>query len=428
VSTIEDRVRAAFRADAETVRPGAIPGPPMRPARSGPRRPRPRWVRFLIPMAAATAVAAVVVGVSMAVPALRGPGHRTGTRASSAPFSPEPGYGKYPLPTSEPLPAPALGAMASSGVPASAPVPGVPRYYVTNGIIGSSVTDQLVVRDTATGAVAGRLSPPGNDLFASVAAVAGDRTFVTAVTGHGCTDSRLYQFRLNDQGQPGPLEPLHVTVPGSISQIGGDLAITSDGRTIAYNASLCGRAENEVGVVDLATQHVATWAAPVNPRDNLATQVMGLSLSADGSLLGFETFSGARVLSTGAPGGSVFQRSRMISRTALWAALGASDATLYTCAVSPDTTPLPRTGGVTYAAAPLAGGQPTVIARRTGLPSPQCWASLDPSGGYLLVEYPAHGPYPLDAGYVRAAVLNLGTGRLTPTPAAAFSGPEDIAW
>jgi len=425
VSTLEDRVRAAFRADAETVLPDAVPGPPARPARSRPRRSRPRWVRFLIPLAAATAVAAVVVGVSMAVPELRGPGHRAGTPASSAPFSPVP---KYPLPTSGPLPAPVLGAMASRGVPASAPAPGVPRNYVTNESIASTVNDQLAVRDTATGAVVGRISPPGDDLFASITAVAGDRTFVTAVTGHGCTDSRLYQFRLNDQGQPGPLEPLHVTVPGSISQIGGDLAITPDGRTIAYNAALCGRAENEVGVIDLATRQVATWAVPLDPRDNLATQVMGLSLSADGSLLGFETFSGARVLNTGAPGGSVFQRGRMISRTALWAALGASDATLYTCAVSPDTTPLPRTGGVTYAAAPLDGGQPKVIARRTGLPSPQCWASLDPSGGYLLVEYPVHGPYPLDAGYVRAGVLNLRTGRLTPTPAASFSGPEDIAW
>jgi hypothetical protein len=428
VSTIEDRVRAAFRADAETVQPDAIPGPPVRPARPRPRPSRPRWVRFLIPLTAATAVAAVVVGVSMAVPAMRGPGHRAGTPASSAPFSPVPKYPKYPLPTSGPLPAPVLGTTASRGVPASTPVAGVPRYYVTNVIIASTVSDQLVVRDTATGSVVGRISPPGSDVFASIAAVAGDRTFVTTLTGHGCTSSRLYQFRLNDQGQPGPLEPLHVTVPGSISQIGGDLAVTPDGRTIAYNASLCGRAENEVGVIDLATRHVATWAAPVNPRDILTTQVMGLSLSSDGSLLGFETFSGARVLNTGVPGGSVFQRGRMISPTALWAALGTGDATLYTCTVSPHTTPLPRTGGVTYAAAPLAGGQPKVIAGRTGLPSPQCWASLDPSGGYLLVEYPAHGPYPLDAGYVRAEVLNLRTGRLTPTAAASFSGPEDIAW
>ena len=36
MSTLEDRLRAAFRADAETVRPEAIPGVPERPQRPCP--------------------------------------------------------------------------------------------------------------------------------------------------------------------------------------------------------------------------------------------------------------------------------------------------------------------------------------------------------------------------------------------------------
>ena len=39
MSTLEDRVRAAFRADGETVRPETIPGVPERPARRALGRP-----------------------------------------------------------------------------------------------------------------------------------------------------------------------------------------------------------------------------------------------------------------------------------------------------------------------------------------------------------------------------------------------------
>lgn len=121
--------------------------------------------------------------------------------------------------------------------------------------IAPNATASLVVRDTATGKIAGRLSPPSGAVFKAVAAPADDSTFVTAVAlGNACT-SELYQFRLNRQGQPGPLVPLHITVPGNYSEA-GDLAITSDGRTIAYATYLCGRGVGEVGVINLAAGHV----------------------------------------------------------------------------------------------------------------------------------------------------------------------------
>jgi hypothetical protein len=123
-------------------------------------------------------------------------------------------------------------------------------------------------------------------VFKAVAAPAGDSTFVTAVAqGNACT-SQLYQFQLNRRGQPGPLMPLHITVPGNYSEF-GDLAVTPDGRTIAYATYLCDGA-GEVGVINLATGHVGVWttSGPLQPA--------GLSLSADGSRLSYDTLPGGQ--------------------------------------------------------------------------------------------------------------------------------------
>jgi hypothetical protein len=110
VSTLEERIRDAFRADAETVRPEAIPGPPAPPA-----RPRRAWFgsrrrRVLIPLAAATAVIALAVGLWLATPLFGG-------RVSPplpGPFRPLPTAGSQPA---GPVPVPTLGASASQGVP-----------------------------------------------------------------------------------------------------------------------------------------------------------------------------------------------------------------------------------------------------------------------------------------------------------------------
>lgn len=382
MTTLENRLRDAFRADAETVRPETIPELPARPVRRGPKRARSRLTRALVPLTAAAAVTAVALSVSLVAPLLRGNGH--------------PG--------------------ASRGVVTSAP--GAPRFYVTVWI-APNATDSLVVRDTATGKVVGRLDPPRGAVFKAIAASAGDRTFVTAVMGASACTSQLYRFQLNRQGQPGPLVPLHITVSGNYSEI-GDLAVTPDGRTIAYATYLCGRGVGEAGVINLATGHVRVWST------SGFLQPAGLSLSADGSLLAYDTLPGARILNTNAPAGPLAERSRVVSRTAGWAALAGDGASLYVCTVSPSGPPAPRRGTLTYGTESTATGHQQLIARWAGLPDPQCWASLDPSGPYLLVQYPVSVPNA--SGWVRPAILDLRSGRLTQIAAPAYYGPLDVAW
>jgi len=440
VNELEQRIGDALRADAATVRPESIPGVPPRPLRPGSRRPGPRrtaesWSgrrRVLIPLAAAAAVAAIVVSLTVARPML-GAGLKGTSTAGPTPGLPRPISG--PTVGSQPahlgpVPKPVLGPTASRGVPATTAAPGVPRYYVTIYITGvgtPAVSDRLIVRDTATGKVVGQLDPPANAVFAGLAATAGGRTFVTAISlGNSCTTSQLYQFRLNAQGQPGAPVSLHVAVPGNIAQSVGDLAITPDGQTIAYATNGCDGSAKAVGLINLATRHVRVWNESGGPGNSLTDQVQSLSLSASGGLLSYESAGPVRILNTSAPGGSVFDHSRVVSATTFWGALASDGASFYGCALSPNDGMLPNVGTLTYYELPLAGGRQQVIGRWANVPGPQCLASLDPAGNYLLVQFPAtaHG---VD-DWSRAAVLDLHTGRLTSIDAPAFYGPFDIAW
>jgi hypothetical protein len=431
VNELEERIRDALRADAATVRPESIPGVPPRPLqtpRPGSRRtarPGSPRGRVLVPLAAAAAVAATVVGLTVARP-LPGSGRPAPGSAVASPSPRRPA-----LPTirrrpvaSKPLPKPVLEPTASRGVPASAAASGVPRYYVTVWVVAPTTTDSIVVRDTTTGKVTGRMTPPKNAVFDSVAATAGDRTFLTAVTaGNGCT-TQLYQFSLNSGGQPGPLVPLNITLPLRVSQGEGELAITPNGRTIAYDGGCGGEFEDQVGVIDLARHHVTVWSVPPG-LDSLSDLIRGLSLSADGHLLGYEVFPhGMRVLDTRSAAGSVLARSRAVPGDLLWGAVSADGQTVYGCASSPGV--IPTSGPLTYTAVSLANGGQHVMARWASVPGPQCWAGLDPAGNYLLVEFPTAVPQAAD--WSRPAYLDIRTGRLTSISAPAFYGPLDVAW
>jgi hypothetical protein len=429
MSTLEDRLRDAFAADADLVRPESIPAaPPARPARAAPGRPGSRRARVLIPLASAAAVIAIVTSLSLAAPQLL-PGARPGPGpANSGPtglFAPTPGGSSASPGVLRPVPMPVLAADASRGVPSSAPAPGVPRFYVTVYNAPAGPVNYIVVRDTTAGQVVATITPPAGHFFAGMAATAGDRTFVTAVEPNsGCT-SQLYWFQLNRQGRPGPLVPLHVTVPGTYSET-GDLAITPDGGTIGYATYLCD-AEGEVGVIHLATRQVRTWSEDFSP-PNVSVSPIGLSLSADGRLLGFTTFAGTRVLQTSAPAGPLAARSQLVSGNVIWAALAADGDALYGCAVSPYRSGglIPSVGTLTYGLIPLTGGGSKVIASWPGVTGPQCYASLDPAGNYLLVQFPTIANGVDD--WSRPAILDLRTGKLTEINAPAFYGPFDIAW
>jgi hypothetical protein len=443
MSTLEDRLRDAFRADADLVRPDSIPAaPPRRAARNAPRRPRSRRTRALIPLAAAAAVVAIVAGLSLAAT------QHGGSRPAAGSSSPPPGPTPTPSAPAGPLPKPTLAANASQGVPASAPAAGVPRFYAAV-YLPAGVRNYIVVRDTATGQVTGRIDAPRGAVFAGLAATAGDRTFITTIqAGSGCS-VQLYQFQLNQRGAPGPMEPLHIALP-SAPEGEGDLAITPDGRTIAYESGVCNTApyENEVGVINLATGQARVWAVPLALVNSaLVWPNMDVSLSANGGLLGYAmTLHGAGVLPTSAPAGSLFARSRPVSGPVIWAAIAGDGRSLYGCSVSHGRgQPTTYVGALSYSRISLTGGGNQVIASWPDVTGPQCFASLDPAGNYLLVQFPtvAHGvdgssrPAVVNVNlrnglpvniWSRAVILNLRTGQLTNINAPAYFGPFDIAW
>jgi hypothetical protein len=380
---------------------------------------------ILVPLAAAAATIAIVAGVTVAVRSTGGPGQPAGIQ--SVPVSAD----------TVALPQPVLGSgtkAASRRVPASSPSQGVPDYYVTSGGPNDATADRIQVWDTSTGKLAGSIRPPQGTTFMAIAATAGDKTFVTEAVPNpasGCPiSSELYQFQLSNRGKPGQLKPLNIAIPGwSVEP--GSLAITPDGRTIAYDTWLCHQNRYELGVIDLASGRVHLWDAYGTSHSQAA-----LSLSADGSLLSYVTqFGWAESLRTSAPQGLVSQRSRVTSLHADWAALSSNGATLYTCsapgpAPTADTAPMASTpvstGSVTYGTMPAAGGTQHPIVSGPGLPSPQCWATLDPSGGYLLVQYPVAGQ---GGSWLRPAVLDLGTGQLSLISGApAMNYLHDLAW
>jgi hypothetical protein len=417
-SDLENLLRDGMVRFTEGIRAPGDLAPAVSRMRRRPVARRP----VLVPLAAAAALIAIVAGVTVAVRSADGPGQPTGSQPVASVAG-----------TALPQPVLGSGGPASRGVPAASASRGVPAYYVTSGGPNDLTADRIQVRDTKNGKLVGTISPPQGTTFMTVAATAGDRTFVTeAVAGadSGCpSSSELYQFRLSDRGKPGPLEPLNITIPGwSVEP--GSLAITPDGRTIAYDTWICHQNRYELGVIDLASGSVHLWESYGTSHSEAA-----LSLSADGSVLSYVTqFGWAETLPTSAADGLVSQRSRVISLHADWAGLGSDGATLYTCsapgpAPTADTVPSSTpagSGSVTYDTVSGAGGDQHVIASWHALPSPQCWATLDPAGGLLLIQYPVAGK---DGPWLRPAVLYPGTGQLRLIPGAPrFNYPHDLAW
>jgi hypothetical protein len=385
VSALEDRLRGAFRADAELVRPETIRrlrDPATRPAalRRGSFGPR----RLLSSMAVVMAMVLIAVGLSVAPTLLGGNAHHANRRP--------------------------VGPVTKTVFP---------RFYVT-------AWGSLIMRDSSTGKITGQLSPPHGMSFAVVAATAGDRTFVTAgelITRQGCT-AQLYSFRLNELGQPGPLTPLHITVPGNFNVTGG-FAVTPDGRTIASTTFLCGQGQQELRVINRATGRTRIWTNPLAFSGDL-------SLSADGRLLAFIPLgeSATRLLRTSAPAGSVAARSRPVSRGMVWGILASNGRSLYGCTVSQErgapSAGVVQHGTVTYYQQSIATGRRKTLVSWHNVAWPYCTATLDPSGRYLLIQYPVNVPNHSD--WAVPVALDIRTGRIARIPAPAFEGPADIAW
>lgn len=298
MNTLEDKIRAALRQTAEEIPP--YPVPPLRLSghriRDAWHTRRHRMGPWLTPLAAATAVAAVVVA-SVAIPRVIG-AHR---------------------------PPAAHGAGGSSALA------GLPPYYLNlHADKPSDWPHQAIVRATRTGAVTATLTPPapysawlqaaGNGTgHAFVLAAATQRVFHQ----HGGTyrmpgRSKFFLLRLDQGGHHTTLTALPVTVPAgeveafALSPDASKLALAWGGGDRGVRGPV-----PTIAVVDLATGATRTWTWPGGPRITANSGGNGevLSWTGDGRILAYQQWLNGgidiRLLDTTTPGGSLPAGSRL---------------------------------------------------------------------------------------------------------------------
>lgn len=315
MNTIEDRVRAATRAAAQTVAPGSTPPPPPLPAR-GRRGPAAHshlgrgWSGWAVPLAAAT-VAAAVIATSVVV--------------SGALFV---GHARRPSHT-------AAGRTGTVTLhPAPAAPPGIPAYDVAlaPGPLAAQST-RAVVRATATGSVLATVRPPRPyATFTGVTGAADDRTFVLAAqpgqqpAASGRVRTKFFLLRLDPAAGTARLAALP-TPTGSGKWIqGAGLSLSPDGGKLAVAFSVGG--QSVIEVFDLAGGPVREWKATLLGGIVVGTDLLGanaLSWAADGHTLAFDAWGPARVevraLDTSAPGTSL-SASRLVMTFPNWNTTG----------------------------------------------------------------------------------------------------------
>lgn len=308
MNTIEERIRAAARAAADTVPPDSVP--PLRlPAarlsrfRRGRRDPRPGavWVRRLAPVAAALAVVAVAVSVVTISRSSHAPVTSTGT---AAPGGVRPG--------------PPISTYVRSGQ--------VPPYYVAIHGHPNVSPSYAVVQATVSGKTLATINPPTADgTIVAVTAAADDRTFVLSVQpraprggDQAFEASTFYMVRLSSSGQPGRLTKLPMSVPTGALVTG--LALSPSGRKLAIAVEPNNGKDlnlQEIRIYTLGTGAVRTWKGDGNIGSG-PDDPKSVSWTADERTLAFDWNSassgGVGLLNVDAPGSSLLADSRLQAR------------------------------------------------------------------------------------------------------------------
>ena len=324
MSGLEDRLTAAYLATAELVREDAVPTEaPAQPTvpgrmvasagRAGTRSARHAW--GVAPIAAATAVAAILVTAGVVGPHVLA--------------------GRHPSPlTHSRHHARAHPRHHASAHPAA--ISGLPEFVVV------STTTGLEVVQTTTGHVTGQISTPGGQIFARIAGDGSDRTFYVAAQQAdltaGCR-AYLYRFSLSAAGQPSALTPLPRNGQGGLPTA---LAVSADGRKLAFSLTYCasnggttvplGQASGYIGVVDAASGKLTRhWTFTLG--EDYATS---MALTPNGRTLVFSQFLPdgsaitAKTLRANTPSGTVDQASTVVGLPGV-SSLSAGPAALYAC-------------------------------------------------------------------------------------------------
>jgi hypothetical protein len=296
------RLRDALRAAADLLPPSATAeqAPDSATAVRARRRPRSGHA-WLVPLAAAAAVAAVLLASVLATSNL---GRPAGTGSGT------PGPGQ------------ASAAM--------------PQFYLVLGYVGGTGTIQ--VRRTADGTVTGSDPLPGHDNHWSddLTAEASDRAFYIASapvcaprTMKATSQARFYRITINGSGRISGIHPVGSPVRDLVSS----LSVSPDGSQLAYTViPSCGSPASSqlragIHVMNLSTGAVRTWQnTAASPGPSQVTEFDGdLSWTPDGrtviALYSWGSLarrqadhSGISVLGldTAGPGGSLQASSRVL--------------------------------------------------------------------------------------------------------------------
>jgi hypothetical protein len=249
VNTVEDKIRAATRAQAATLRemrPLRLPPPADRrlpePA-SGTPTPRARRARRLRTWIAPVTAAAAVIALAITLIIVRDIPNGHG----AAPAGPVPaiaGVPRYYVTLyTPPQPAPASKATSAPcalGQPATG--------------CGSGPAVELLVGDTFTGARVAVVPPPAGSYFSGVVAAADDRTFAADATSMTTGVKTWYLLRI----APGTSTPARLTklpipaLPTTTTTSIAAMALSGSGREIAV-AVQQNTGDSELRIYSLAT-------------------------------------------------------------------------------------------------------------------------------------------------------------------------------
>jgi len=279
MSMIEDRLRAATQAAADTIPahsapPLRLPEPTRRAARGASRsHGRRLTVRLAAPLAAAAAVIAIIA-VAVNLP--------SGNQTPRPPVS----------------------------VPASKLLQAVPRYYLGIDLNESTGSTVAVVRDTLTGATVATARPPRSYSFSTVTGAADDRTFVVKGVqnprGHGITGGALFRAHFDPANHTLTITPLHIRLTQT-EAVNSPIALSANGAELAIGVSY----PAEIQVYSLTNHGLRTWTAPGN-----LVSVQGLAGGPSGELAFWYFGTGVgpasiRILNTNASSGNLLTASRL---------------------------------------------------------------------------------------------------------------------
>jgi hypothetical protein len=409
VNTLEDRLRDAYRAAAETVRPeeilaGAILSPPddarRRARRTGQTGPGASRRRLLTPLAAAVAVIAVAAVVAVLLP-----------RAA-------PGLGRGKPTTGQTTPV----------------LLTTPAYFIE---LNWSLHPSMFVINVTTGAQGARISLPFPATDLTSVATGDGQTFVVAATApEGCSTT-LYRFSLAANGTPSAMTPF-TKVAGQIGDP-WDMAVSAGSRFIAYQTQACNHLSPEqqlkavkdhqpqrgyLSVLNTVSGRTKQWTYQTRLNEFL-TGTGNVSISANGSVVGFSN----EVIDTSAPAGRLAAHGHVVAtkgefgQSTIQGGLNVSPdgrtAYFITFRTANDK---PAWTSRQLRAFDLATGQTRLIRSFPGTEGGPAAVTFDPTGRYMIVESVVRtGPT------TKLALINTATGQLTQLNASWAVDPE-IAW